>query len=73
MPPWGAIKRSDLIYYLRLLGFSGPFSGGKHQFMIRGDLRLPIPNPHTGDIGRNLLAKILQAGQISRAEWESLD
>jgi hypothetical protein len=28
------------------LGFQGPFSGGKHQFMVRGEIRLPVPNPH---------------------------
>jgi hypothetical protein len=33
MPPWGAVKRRDLITGLRRLGFQGPFSGGKHEFV----------------------------------------
>jgi hypothetical protein len=38
-------------------GFEGPYAGGKHQFMIKGNLRLTIPNPHKADIGSNLLSK----------------
>ncbi len=72
MPPFGPIKRQELIYFLRQLGFSGPYAGGKHQFMIKADLRVRIPNPHKADIGRNLLGQILQQAQIDRAEWEQL-
>ncbi len=38
--------------------------------MVRGDVTLRIPNPHPGDIGRDLLARILRQGGIERAEWE---
>ena len=72
MPRFGPIKRKDLIGYLKRLGFSGPFSGGKHQFMIRDDLVLHIPNPHEGDIGRELLARILKQADIIKQEWEKL-
>ena len=37
MPAWGAVKRRDLIAGLRALGFKGPFSGGKHEFMVLCD------------------------------------
>jgi len=37
MPPWGPTKRRVLISGLRSLGFEGPFSGGKHEFMVRVD------------------------------------
>jgi len=70
MPPWVATKRRDLIAGLRRLGFTGPFSGGKHQFMTRGDVVLTIPNPHHGDIGIGLLAVVLRQAGISRKEWE---
>jgi predicted RNA binding protein YcfA (HicA-like mRNA interferase family) len=46
MPTLGPIKRRELIRYLRQLGFSGPYAGGNHEFMKRGNLKLPIPNPH---------------------------
>jgi predicted RNA binding protein YcfA (HicA-like mRNA interferase family) len=70
MPRFGPIKRRDLIRGLRKCGFSGPYSGGKHPIMERGDITLRIPNPHQGDIGRDLLARILRQAQISRDEWE---
>jgi len=40
--------------------------------MKRGDTTLIIPNPHQADIGRELLARILRQGGISKEEWESL-
>ena len=50
MPVFGPIKRKTLIYYLGQAGFSGPYSGGKHQFMLKGRLRVRISNPHKADI-----------------------
>ncbi len=72
MPVFGPISRKDLVRYLRKMGFDGPYSGGKHQFMLKGDVTLIIPNPHKGDIGRELLARILHQAGISRKEWEQL-
>jgi len=72
MPAFGPIKRKKLIYYLRQVGFNGPYSGGKHQFMIKGQLRVRIPNPHKGDIGKNLLMGILREAGIDKEEWEKL-
>lgn len=72
MPRFGAISRADLIRYLRRLGFEGPFSVSKHQFMRRGDRTVRLPNPHQGDVGKELLARILKQAGISREEWESL-
>jgi predicted RNA binding protein YcfA (HicA-like mRNA interferase family) len=72
MPPFGPVKRRDLIALLRRLGFRGPFSGGKHEFLVKGDLVLTIPNPHRGDIGRELLAILLKQARISRRDWEKL-
>ncbi len=70
MPKLGPIKRKKLIHYFHKFGFSGPFSGGKHQFMIKGDLRVRIPNPHQGDIGKNLLMRILIEAGINKEQWE---
>ena len=46
MPRFGPIRLQDLIRYLRLAEFEGPYSGGRHQFMIRQDIIIWIPNPH---------------------------
>ncbi len=73
MPPFGPISRADLIYYLRQLGYDGPYSGGRHAVMIRGAHRLTIPNPHSGTtIGRPLLQQVLRQAGITRDEWERL-
>ena len=72
MPVIGPISRKDLIYYLGKLGFDGPYSGGKHQFMIRGNITVTIPNPHKGDISIGLLNTILREAGISKEEWISL-
>ena len=60
MPPFGPIKQRELIKALRQAGFEGPFAGGKHEFLVKGDLRLVLPNPHQGEIGKLLLACILR-------------
>ena len=72
MPPFAPIKRKELIHYLRRLGFEGPFSGGRHQLMQRGDITLRIPNPHQDDIGRELLSRVLRQAGITSEEWEDL-
>ena len=72
MPALGPIKRRDLIRNLRKLGFDGPYTGGRHEYMIKGTLKLFIPNPHQGDISGSLLARILRQAEIDREEWTRL-
>ena len=64
------VSFNELVRKLRALDFEGPFSGGKHLFMVKGELRLTIPNPHRQDIGIDLLKRILRQGEIQRDEWE---
>ncbi len=33
----------ELVHRLRKLGFEGPYQGGKHPYMVRGNLVLTIP------------------------------
>ncbi|MEA1944846.1 MAG: type II toxin-antitoxin system HicA family toxin [Euryarchaeota archaeon] len=72
MPRIGPIKRRDLIRYLKILGFKGPYSGGKHQFMVKDSVTLRLPNPHKGDIGGAFLIRILKQAKIDRNTWENL-
>jgi predicted RNA binding protein YcfA (HicA-like mRNA interferase family) len=72
VPRLAPLGREDLIKYLKALGFDGPFSGAKHELMIRGQTRLTLPNPDRADIGREYLARILRQAGISRKEWERL-
>jgi predicted RNA binding protein YcfA (HicA-like mRNA interferase family) len=70
MPAWRPVSRRELIAALRRLGFQGPYSGGKHEFMVRGERVLTVPNPHGSDIGLGLLAVILRQAGVSRKDWE---
>jgi predicted RNA binding protein YcfA (HicA-like mRNA interferase family) len=72
MPRLGPIRRRDLIRYLKRLGFEGPYSGGKHQFMVKDDITVRLPNPHQGDIGQEFLTRILRQARIDREQWEAL-
>jgi predicted RNA binding protein YcfA (HicA-like mRNA interferase family) len=72
MPPFGPIKRKDLIKALKQVGFEGPYVGGKHEFLVKGELRLVLPNPHQGEISKDLLARILRQANLSRTAWENL-
>ena len=65
------VSQRGLVRRLRELGFDGPYAGGRHPQMRRGDLTLIIPNPHEGDIGVGLLQRILRQAGISREEWLS--
>jgi len=70
MPP--PVSRRELIRRLRRFGFTGPVSGGQHQFMKKGSLKLRIPNPHhRGDISGALLREVLRQAGISMEEWDS--
>lgn len=74
MPHVGPIKRRDLIYYLKCVGFEGPYPGGNHQYMVKTKEKITvrIPNPHRGDIGETLLLRIPKQAKIERATWEEL-
>ncbi len=66
-----AISRKELIRKFKALGYSGPFSGGKHQFMIKGTRKIRIPNPHgSGDINISLVKEIIRQAGISNDEWD---
>jgi predicted RNA binding protein YcfA (HicA-like mRNA interferase family) len=64
------VSHSELIRGLKTFGFAGPFSGGKHLYMVKGSLRLTLPNPHKQKIGVDLLMRILRQAGISREQWE---
>ena len=55
----GPVSWEDLVRKLRKQSFEGPYWGGKHPYMVKGDLVLTIPNPHRREISVNLLSLIL--------------
>jgi hypothetical protein len=40
--------------------------------MLKGMIRLRLPNPHKRDVGRELLSRILKQAGIDRDSWERL-
>ncbi len=68
--PLVPVSRREFIKRLRRMGFDGPFSGGRHEFMLRGNTRLILPNPHRSSIGVNLLVRLLAQAGISQESWQ---
>ena len=63
------VSWANLVRRLRKLGFDGPYQGGKHPYMMKGELVLTIPNPHRSEIGVDLLSRILRRAGVSKEEW----
>ncbi len=38
--------------------------------MVRGEVRLVLPNPHRGEIGVDLLKRLLRQAGIKEEEWQ---
>lgn len=64
------VSWKNLVKRLKRMGFNGPYAGGKHLFLIKGELTLTLPNPHGKDIGIGLLSKILKQAGISKKAWD---
>ncbi|MBI5326382.1 MAG: type II toxin-antitoxin system HicA family toxin [Ignavibacteriae bacterium] len=69
-------KRRDFINKLRKLGFDGPFSGSKHQFMIFQNHRLAIPSNDEYSIHQVKImvreVQLITGKEIKNEEWENL-
>ena len=65
------VSRREFIQRPEVLGYEGPYSGGRHEFMLREGRRLILPNPHRGDISLDLLTRLLRQAGVTRQEWET--
>ena len=76
MPAWRPVKRRDFIRKLCALGFDGPYSGTRHQFMISGQHRQTIPTNAEYSVPqlRLLLRQVesILARKVDLEEWNSL-
>ena len=76
MSRWTPCKRRELIRRLRSLGFQGPFSGARHQFLVHGSHRLAIPSNEEYSVPQlrmmlHEVEEILQRA-MSIEEWNDL-
>lgn len=70
MPELKPIEYKEFIRKLKIFGFTGPYEGGKHLYLIKENIRLTIPNPHKKkEIGVDLLSRILKQAGITKDEW----
>ena len=76
MAAWQPLKRRDFIRKLRALGFDGPFSGTRHQFMVLSQHRQTIPTNSEYSVPqiRMLVRQVesILGRAISLDEWNSL-
>jgi hypothetical protein len=76
MAGWHPLKRRDFISKLRTLGFEGPYSGTRHQFMIFAGHRQTIPGNSEYSVPQiKMLVRQVQTiigRSISSEEWEVL-
>lgn len=76
MPKWTTCKRRDFIKKLRELGFDGPYSGTRHQFMTFENHRLAIPSNTEYSVPqlRFMLKEVetVIGREISHDEWMRL-
>ncbi len=63
------ISFKELVKKLKKYGYQGPYSGGKHLYMIKENIRITMPNPHKKDISVDLILKILKHARISKDDW----
>lgn len=66
-----SISWRKLIQKFRRLGFDGPYAGGRHLFMKKNNLKVIVPNPHSHEIDKGLVAEILEQAGVSDEEWNN--
>lgn len=76
MGGWQPLKRRDFIRKLRVLGFEGPYSGTRHQFLVSGQHRQTIPSNSEYSVPqiRMLVRQVesIVGRKLSSDEWNSL-
>jgi hypothetical protein len=74
--PWGPCKRRDFIRRLHRIGFEGPYSGTRHQFMVFQQSRLAIPSNTEYSVPQlRLMIEEVEAiikRKITATEWGGL-
>jgi predicted RNA binding protein YcfA (HicA-like mRNA interferase family) len=76
MSRWTPCKKNDFIRRLRKLGFDGPYSGARHQFMVYQQHRLTVPSNSEYSISQlRMMIRELEAilgRSVSADEWNGL-
>ncbi len=76
MNQWVPCKRRNFIQKMRRLGFDGPYSGRKHQFMVYNEYRIAIPSNAEYSVPQLRMmireAEEILGRKITAREWNNL-
>ena len=76
MSRWTPCERREFIRRLRLMGFDGPFSGARHQFLVFRENRLTIPSNEEYSVPQLKMmlhdVAVILGREIPLQEWERL-
>lgn len=76
MSRWTPCKRQEFVRRLRKLGFDGPFSGARHQFVVMGEHRLSISSNFEYSVAQVRMMIQEMEGILKRKidlqEWDQL-
>lgn len=76
MSRWQPCKRRDFVHRLRSIGFDGPYSGTRHQFMLYEQRRFAVPSNAEFSVPqlRLLLREVAEfiGREITVDEWNEL-
>jgi hypothetical protein len=76
LPRWTPCKRRDFVRALLALGFEGPYSGARHQFLVYGAHRIAIPSNPEYSVPqlRFMLREVgsILGREITGEEWQRL-
>ena len=76
MSRWTPSSRREFLRRLRKLGFDGPYSGTRHQFMVYEQYRLAIPSNAEYSVPqlRMLIQEVegILSREVAMDEWNHL-
>ena len=76
MSRWTPCKRAEFLRRLKKIGFEGPYSGSKHQFLVFHQHRLTVPSNAEYSVPqlRMMVREVEQilGRSISADEWNRL-
>jgi hypothetical protein len=76
MAGWHPIKRREFVRRLRGLGFQGPFTGTRHEFLVCGQHRQTIPSNSEYSVPQLKMllrqVEVILGRKLSSDDWENL-
>jgi hypothetical protein len=76
MAAWQPLKRREFVRRLRALGFTGPYSGTRHDFLVLGQRRQTVPSNADSSLPQvKMLVRQVEGligRKISAEEWAAL-